>query len=100
MSDGRKFDKGKPPVAEMLLDFADPIMELAKVWDFGAEKYEKSNWQLVPDAKNRYMNALCRHLLESKTELVDPESGLSHWSHVCFNALAILHFDLEEKKKA
>lgn len=99
MAIGDKFDNGKPPVAEMLLDFDDSIMELAKVWDFGARKYAKDNWKKVPDAKNRYMNALCRHLLQSKNEPLDSESGISHIAHACFNALAILHFDLEENKK-
>lgn len=99
MKPGTKYDNGKPPVAEMLLDFAPAIMEVAKVWDFGARKYEKSNWQKVPDAKNRYMNALCRHLLQSRTEPVDSESGMSHLTHVCFNALAVLYFELQEKEE-
>lgn len=99
MKEGDKYDNGKPPVAEMLLDFDDSIMEISKVWDFGARKYAKDNWKKVPDAKNRYMNALCRHLLQSKNEPVDSESGLSHLAHACFNALAILHFELEENKK-
>jgi hypothetical protein len=45
------------------------------------------------------MNALCRHLLQSKNEPLDSESGISHIAHACFNALAVLHFDLEENKK-
>ena len=98
MSDGNKFDNGKPPVAEMLLDFQKPLMEVAKVWDFGAKKYSKSGWKSVPDAKNRYMNALCRHLLKSVEEPIDEESGLSHLVHMCFNALVVLHFELEEKR--
>ena len=99
MKEGDKYDNGKPPVAEMLLDFDDSIMEISKVWDFGARKYAKDNWKKVPDAKNRYMNALCRHLLQAKNEPVDSESGISHIAHACFNALAVLHFDLEENKK-
>ena len=93
LKEGTKYDNGKPPVAEFLLDFAPEIMEVAKVWKFGADKYAKSNWKKVENGKERYMNALMRHLLQSETEPVDPESGMSHLVHVVFNALAVLHFE-------
>lgn len=99
MKEGTKYDNGKPPVAEFLLDFAPEIMEVAKVWKFGAEKYTKSNWKKVENGKERYMNALFRHLLQSETEPTDSESGMSHLVHAAFNMLAVLHFELEERNK-
>ena len=99
MKEGTKYDNGKAPVAEFLLDFAPEIMQVAKVWQFGAEKYEKSNWKKVDNGKTRYMNALMRHLLLSDYEPVDEESGMSHLVHVVFNALAVLHFEGEEKER-
>lgn len=99
MKEGTKYDNGKPPVAEFLLDFAPEIMEVAKVWKFGADKYAKSNWKKVEGGKERYMNALFRHLLQSETEPADSESGMSHLVHAVFNALATLHFEIEERKK-
>lgn len=96
--DGVKNDNGKPLVAEFLLDFGPEIMEAARVWEFGANKYEKSNWKKVKNGKERYMNALVRHLIESEYEEVDEESGLSHLTHAVFNALAALHFEMEGKK--
>ena len=99
MKDGTKYDNGKPPVAEFLLDFAPEIIEVAKIWKFGADKYAKSNWKKVDNGKCRYMNALCRHLLQSETEPNDSESGLLHLAHTVFNALAVLHFEMEERKK-
>lgn len=98
MKEGTKYDNGKPPVAEFLLDFAPEIMDAAKVWQFGANKYAKSNWKKVENGKERYMNALMRHLLQSETEPVDPESGMLHLVHVVFNALAVLHFEKERKE--
>lgn len=99
MKEGTKYDNGKPPVAEFLLDFAPEIMEVAKVWKFGADKYAKSNWKKVEGGKERYMNALFRHLLQSETEPTDSESGMSHLVHAVFNSLAVLHFEKEERKE-
>ena len=99
MKEGTKYDNGKPPVAEFLLDFAPEIMEVAKVWKFGADKYAKSNWKKVEGGKERYMNALFRHLLQSEIEPTDSESGMSHLVHAVFNALATLHFEIEERNK-
>lgn len=98
MKEGTKYDNGKPPVAEFLLDFAPEIMEVAKVWKFGADKYAKSNWKKVEGGKERYMNALFRHLLQSEIEPTDSESGMSHLVHAVFNALAVLHFEKERKE--
>lgn len=36
---GIKYDKDKPRLAEMIVDFKDPLIELCKVWTFGAGKY-------------------------------------------------------------
>lgn len=99
MKEGTKYDNGKPPVAEFLLDFAPEIMDVAKVWQFGANKYAKSNWKKVENGKTRYMNALMRHLLLSDYEPVDEESGMSHLVHVVFNALAVLHFEGKEQEQ-
>lgn len=76
---GRKFDGGKleygllPPHA---------LEETVKVLTFGAQKYERDNWQKVPDSKRRYFDALQRHVWAWKTgEQNDPESGIHHLAH-------------------
>ena len=76
---GRKFDSGKleygllPPHA---------LKETVKVLTFGAQKYERDNWQKVPDSKRRYFDALQRHLWAWKEgEEFDPESGIHHLAH-------------------
>jgi hypothetical protein len=96
--EGVKNDKDKPLVADFLLDFAPEIMEVARIWEFGAKKYSKSNWKKVENGKERYMNALVRHILQSESEEFDEESGMSHIAHAVFNALAVLHFEMEEDK--
>ena len=90
--DGVKYDEGKPRLGEMMVDFAVPMRELARVWEFGANKYEKSNWKKVDNAIDRYTNALVRHLLAEEENIYDDESKLLHASHIAFNALARLHF--------
>jgi hypothetical protein len=76
---GRKFDGGKleygliPPKA---------LEATVDVLTFGAQKYERDNWQKVPDSKRRYFDALQRHLWAWKQgEQIDPESGKHHLAH-------------------
>lgn len=92
MGEGIKYDKDKPRLAEMVIDFASPLTELCKVWEFGANKYSKSNWKLVDNGKDRYTNALLRHLVAEEDNPIDDESGLPHAAHIAFNALARLYF--------
>ncbi len=96
--EGIKFDQGKPAVGEMIKDFAPAIREVARVWKFGANKYEKSNWKLLEDPVDRYTNAMVRHLLAEETNDFDDESHLLHASHVAWNALARLYFVLQSVK--
>lgn len=79
MEEGVKFDLGKleygllPPLA---------LEETVKVLTFGAQKYARDNWQLVPDSKRRYFDALQRHVWAWKRgESLDPESGIHHLAH-------------------
>ena len=89
---GRKFDGGKleygllPPLA---------LEETVKVLTFGAQKYERDNWQKVPDAKRRYFDALQRHVWSWKQgEQIDPESGIHHLAHAMCCLMFILERDL------
>jgi hypothetical protein len=96
---GTKFDDGKPRLAEMIIDFKEPLQELCKVWEFGAKKYSKSNWKLVDNGKDRYTNALLRHLIAEEDKLTDDETELLHSAHIAFNALARMYFILKERNK-
>lgn len=92
MKEGIKYDKQKPRLGEMILDFKEPLLELCKVWEFGADKYEKSNWKLLEDGEERYTNALLRHLVAEVDNRYDDESKFLHSAHIAFNALARLYF--------
>lgn len=98
MKEGIKYDQEKPRIAEMIIDFKDSIEALTRVWEFGANKYEKSNWKLVNNGIDRYTNALLRHLLAEDTNRYDDETKMLHAAHIAFNAMARLHFIIEEEK--
>lgn len=54
----------------------------------GGKGYTEHSWRQVPNARERYEAALYRHLNKiALGELVDDESGESHWDHVATNAL-------------
>ena len=96
-NEGIKYDADKPRVAEMVIDFGDAMLELSKVWSFGADKYDKSNWKFVENGKDRYTNALLRHLIAEGENQYDDESKLLHATHVAWNALARLWFIIKTK---
>lgn len=65
--------------------------------DKGGKGYTPHSWREVPNAKERYEDALHRHLDALREgETHDAESGESHWAHVATNAL-FLH-ELHEVK--
>ena len=89
---GRKFDGGKPRYG--LLP-PKALRMTAEILTFGAEKYEVGNWMKVPDAQNRYFDALQRHLWSWKEgEQNDPESGKNHLSHAMCCLMFLLERDL------
>lgn len=87
---GLKADGGKGRWTLLMQGFPLALAGVVEVMGFGAKKYAAHSWRQVENAPERYRDALYRHLnaLEGG-ELVDPESGLSHWEHICFNALAL-----------
>ena len=101
---GTKYDSGKlqytlvPPYA---------LQEVARNLTAGLKKYkERNNWQKVPEARQRYMDALMRHFEAIRRgEIIDHEStepNMSHMSAVAVNAMFLLEFmynpELQEPK--
>lgn len=87
---GLKHDSGK-----LLMSLIEPeyIEDIASVLTFGAEKYAPNSWQKVDDAERRYKDALLRHTMSYlKGEHLDPESGLTHLSHMATNIMFLSHF--------
>jgi len=83
-----KFDQGKPRYSLIDSGF---LLELAKVMTMGAEKYSDDSWKTVPNAKERYKDALLRHIYAE--EKVDEESGLSHLAHAAANLQFLFYLE-------
>jgi hypothetical protein len=98
---GTKYDKDKlqysliPPYA---------LEQVAKVLTEGLKKYkERDNWQKVPDAKQRYTDAMLRHIQAVlKGEMFDTDSTdptIPHLAAVAVNALFLLELAYNPKLK-
>lgn len=71
--------------------------QVARVYYFGAygkpTPYEAWNW-LKGYAWSLSFSAMYRHANKIRAgQLVDDESGLSHWAHVCFHLFTLYEFD-------
>jgi hypothetical protein len=89
-SQGPKYDAGKTRWRMM------PWTTLAFVMDileYGAAKYDEESWKQVPNAKERYKDALLRHVIAfASGEWLDVESGKPHLAHAATNCLFLLWF--------
>ena len=83
-------------MGQLLGDFSRALTSVAEVGTFGAQKYTRDGWQTVPDAEQRYYDALWRHMLQANQEEKDQESGLAHLEHAAWNILALI--ELKKRK--
>ncbi|WGH49945.1 hypothetical protein [Pseudoalteromonas phage vB_PtuP_Slicky01] len=73
------------------------LESIAEVLTFGAAKYADDGWKHLEGAEGRYLGALLRHLTAiERGEVLDPESGLPHISHVACNSMFLTYFKLKE----
>lgn len=96
---GLKLDNGKPEVGDFIKDFGISLLEVSKIWAFGAKKYARANWKLVDNAEKRYTDAMIRHFIAEETNEFDDESKMLHAAHVAWNALARLFFIIKRVNK-
>ena len=73
--------------------------EIVEVLTLGAKKYSPDNWKKVPNARNRYYDALMRHITAwFNGEENDPEDGLSHLAHAACCIYFLRYFDLKNEE--
>lgn len=102
--EGKKYDQGK--IRWTLVPW-ESMHSVMRVLEHGARKYGDDNWKQVPNARERYKNAMSRHLLgdgeKSKGylngEKEDPDSGENHLACIISSALFLLWFDLNPDKE-
>lgn len=96
---GAKLDEGKVTASLMIEDFANALLSIAEVTTHGARKYTPHGWMKVPYGRERYLDALQRHLLAYyRGEEKDLDSGLDHLSHAAWNLLAVLELHIKDKE--
>jgi hypothetical protein len=70
------------------------------VLGYGAKKYARDSWRLVPDAIDRYFSAAIRHLeAMADGETYDEESGLEHLGHLTANIVFLLELTRDGAEK-
>ncbi len=89
---GVKHDAGKPRWGLLPTKALGAIVG---VLTFGAQKYAPGNWRRVEKARDRYYDALLRHLTAwHEGEVTDPESGMHHLAHAGCCLLFLLELDI------
>ena len=92
----KKFDKG-----QLLPRLISPFFteEVAKTLTLGAERYGKHNFlNATPEEKERFVNALERHLLAFRKGERRDEDDLHHLAAVATNAMMLFEIERNEKK--
>jgi hypothetical protein len=70
------------------------LHELARVYTFGAKQYGDYSWKTVPNAEDRYLGAMQRHIYEFQhgNYLNYQDDMLYHIAQVAWNAISLLWF--------
>lgn len=97
---GSKLDFGKLKLFEHFLSYFPLAIEaVCEVSTFGAQKYTTMGWAKVEKGRERYREALLRHMLaEAKGEVYDKDSKLRHAAQEAWNALATLELLIRKDK--
>lgn len=95
---GVKHSKEKPKLSILFKQFPNALKAIARCSEFGHEKYKETdqdylNYSRVEGGSDNYADAGLRHRTETG---VSEESGLPHYYHVAWNALAELELKLSE----
>ncbi len=93
---GLRHDEGKPRPD---LYPPDALWEISKLYEIGCKKYAIRNWERGM-SWSKVLGPLMRHLLRwMRGEKKDEETGLSHMTHVAWNAIALLTYELRGLEK-
>lgn len=92
--EGVKFDTEKMKWNLVVWEFFEAVV---RVLMFGAKKYAPENWKHVDGRRERYQNALIRHVVAYvKGEAVDRETGESHLACAGCNLMFLFWMDMTD----
>lgn len=73
------------------------LTSILKVLSFGKKKYAADNWMKVDNPKERYYNAMQRHITQWwEGEKYDSETGENHLAHAACCLMFLLWFENKE----
>lgn len=76
----------------------DILSDLSRIYEKGAEKYERDNWRKGMSWSRCFACAM-RHLTKwFMGESIDPESGLSHLQHACFRVIQLMYYEKSKQE--
>ena len=87
-------EKGSKPERFDLIPW-EALEEVARVYSFGARKYDDHNWRKGMKWSLAYAAAF-RHMAKFvQGETHDPESGLHHLAHAAFHMLTLITYTMK-----
>lgn len=94
MKEALRYNEGKPKMSYFMRSFPKMMEAIARVKEFGANKYDDGNWRLGNKPDEEYYDSLFRHLdYHFKGELYDSDSGCLHLAHAVWNLCALLELN-------
>lgn len=70
----------------------DQLAEVARLYAFGADKYERHNWRKGYDWHLSFASMMRHAVAWWEGEFDDAESGCDHMASVVFHALSLMYF--------
>jgi len=98
MSEALRYNQGKPKLSYFARSFRWMNAAVARVKEFGANKYNEGNWRQgnKPDAE--YLDSLFRHLdYFFAGEFYDQDSGCAHLAHAVWNLSALAELNYNDR---
>jgi hypothetical protein len=93
----KRFNEGKPKLGYFARSFHKALEAVARVKEFGANKYEDGNWRIGGKPDEEYLDSMARHLdYFLKGEHYDQDSGCHHIGHAIWNLCALLELNYQD----
>lgn len=97
MAEAMRYNEGKPMMSYFMRSFPKMAEGVARVKEFGANKYGDNNWRRGNKPDKEYWDSLFRHLnYHFQGEVYDEDSGCLHLAHAVWNLSALLELNYQD----